>query len=117
MDVTYRSGGNKKEFTCLYDLKISFKDKKVKYLGTNYVLISKSVKINTSTWFSNPSSLGSSAWSTTKIPTEIPTKPVNVHYQAGKTGEKHILFQDLDKNMSIFDQDLTKMISAKEGNW
>ena len=117
METKYRSGFKTRPFNCLYDLKISFKDKKVKYLGTNYILIYKNVRLNSYSWFTNPSSLGSSAWSTTKIPTEIPKKPVNLHYIAGKTGERHMLFQDLDKKMSNFDRDLMKIVNEKEGNW
>lgn len=105
------------EFNCLYDLKFNFKDEKIKYLATNYMLLSKNIKVNSYSWFSNPSSIGSSAWSTTKIPTEVPKKPVNVHYKAGKTSKFHLLFQDLDAKMSLFEIGLIKMLESTNDNW
>ncbi|MBI2258113.1 MAG: hypothetical protein HYU67_04340 [Flavobacteriia bacterium] len=81
------------------------------------MLLYKHVSINTYSWFSNQSPFGSSAWSTTNIPTEIPKKPVNIHFRAGKTKKRYLLFQDLDKNMKVFENGIINTIKAKEDNW
>jgi len=108
---------NTNDFNCLYDLKLSFKDNKIRYYASNFILFNKSVKINTSSWYSNFSKYGSSAWSTTKIPTEVPRKPVGVHFRAGKTKNKHLLFQDIDKKMNVFEKKLVETILFKEKDW
>jgi hypothetical protein len=108
---------NTKEFNCLFDLKISLKDNKIKYDATNFVLIYKYYTISSSSWYSNPTTIGNLGWSTTQIPTEVPKKAVNIHFKAGKTGKHHVLFQDLDCKMTIFEQGLIDMIQAKEDEW
>jgi len=108
---------NTREFNCLYDLKISLKDNKIKYDATNFVLIDKYIALSSSSWYSNPTAIGTLGWSTTFIPTEVPKKAVNIHFKAGKTGKSHLLFQDLDCKITIFEQGLTDMIQAKENEW
>ncbi len=100
------------DFNCVYDLQISVKEEKIKYKATNFILLYKSVRVNSYGWFSSPS-----AWSTTSIPTEIPKKPVNEHFKAGKTHKKYLLFQDLDNKMTIFEQGLIDAVYFKKSNW
>jgi len=106
-----------KLFNCVYDLKVSFKDEKLKYEARNFILLYKNYNVNTTSWLNNSNAFGPAVFSTTKIPTEVPKKPVDVHYRAKKTDKKHLLFQDLNRKMGLFEDGLSKTIQMNEDDW
>jgi hypothetical protein len=111
---------NTKEYNMIYDLKFSFKDGKFKYYANNFFLLPKTLNIKSKGWFTNNNVGGmnlGTMWSTTKIPTEIPKKAVEVHYNAGKTKEKYKLFQDMDAKIFAFEGKLKKVVSGDSKDW
>ncbi|SIS86163.1 hypothetical protein SAMN05421766_104450 [Zobellia uliginosa] len=107
---------NTKEFNCVYDLKINLKDNKIRFQGTNYILLYKDVRINSYSWFGNGSAIGSSAWSTTKIPTDVPKKTVEQFYPR-KTKTRNLLFPGLNRNMTELKTGIVSTVEESEDNW
>lgn len=104
---------NTKKFDCVYDLKVSFKDEKIRYEARDFILLYKNYSVRTTNWLS-----GSGAgFSTTKIPADIPKKPVNSHFKAKKTSKKHLLFQSIDANMNEFHNSLIGAVTSEKEDW
>ena len=108
---------NTKEFDCVYDIEIKIKENKIKYTFTNFVLVYKHYNITTNSWYGNKSDIGSFGWSTTKIPTEIPTRKVDHLYDRGLTKKKRLLFPSMDKNINEFVNGLKNTITENEDDW
>lgn len=120
-DVIYRSHFlfifKTHKYNLLSDIKISFKENKIKYNITNFYLIPKNIKLNTMSWYSKPTNYGMAGWSTTKIPTDIPKKPLEVHYHKTKLKPKYKIFPDVDGDMANFERKLIQTINENEDNW
>ena len=107
---------NHTEYYALYDIKISIKENKIRYNTTNFYLVPKSININSMSWFGSQTKYGSAAWSTTKIPTDVPKRPIEIHLKR-KIKPKNKLFPDIEADMNDFVKKLTATIKEKEDNW
>lgn len=104
------------EYNCLYDLKINIKDEKIRFRATNLVLIPLSIKINSFGLNNNSSGL-SGSWSTTKIPLDIPKISIDKYYRKKLNKDKNLLFNDIENNISSFQESIIKILNEDEDDW
>lgn len=108
---------NNKTKDVIYDLKLSFKDNKVKYKAYNFYIVPKKVNIysiGSAGAIGNSSFIGSSV---TRIPREIPKEPLENLYKSGKNHKRFKIFQDLNKQMGDFGNNLKSFIYKEDDNW
>lgn len=105
------------EKNCLYDLKINIKEGKIRFRGTNFYLIPQSIKINSFGLNSNNSSGINGSWSTTKIPLDIPKISVDNYYRKNLNKDKNLLFNDIEENISDFQDTLKNILNEDEDDW
>jgi hypothetical protein len=89
---------NNTDFSCVFDVKIEFKDNKLKYFASDFVLAYLTESYATLNW--------NDRITAKTLPTLVKTKSVLEHFIAGKTEPKHLLFQNIDQYMVKFEKDL-----------
>jgi hypothetical protein len=95
----------------VYDIVISTKENKIRYRCVNFYTIPSNVKIKTQSWFIERNGFGA-GWSTTKIPTTTPKKPLE---DFRSTNTK--LFANIDSMIVSFQNSLVKTIRDNEDDW
>ncbi|WP_055445195.1 DUF4468 domain-containing protein [Lacinutrix himadriensis] len=106
------------EYNCLYDLKINIKDGKIKFKATNFFLIPLQIKISSfGLGGHNYSSGMSSFWSTTKIPLDVPKISLDQYHRKKMNKDKNLLFDDVEINISSFQETIIKILNEDEDDW
>ena len=100
----------------VYDLKILFKENKIKVFASNFYLIPKQIKLTSYSWMGAPSQYGSGSMTTSKIPSEVPKYHVEIHYPR-KSTPRHLLFPMLNERMSSNFSLLSETIIDKQEDW
>ena len=108
---------NNKTKDVIYDLKLSFKDNKLKFKAYNFYIVPKKINIYS---MGSAGAIGSGAFigsSVTRIPREIPKEALERLYKSGKNHKRFKIFQDLDKQMQDFANNLKIFIETEDNKW
>lgn len=104
-------------YRCVYDIKISIKENKIKFYASNFLLIPENINIKSYSLFGGPSRFGlSGAMSTSKIPTDIPKHKIEKHYP-DKLNDKHLLFPMLNNEITKTISNLKNILTDEEEKW
>jgi len=91
-----------KTYRCIYDIRISIKDHRIRYHNTNYYIIPLHIKLRSyDSWWG--------FGSTTKIPTEVNKTDVNLYWDK-REGLYKKLFERIYAAMGDFENDLMNVI-------
>lgn len=102
---------------CVYDLRFSFKEEKVKVIVINFYLIPENIQIRSRSWWSNPNEFGiGSSMSTTKIPTDVPKTELERYYPR-YTDPDYYIFQSLRKKVTSVLNKFENTVRENEDDW
>ena len=97
-------------------MKIDIKDNKIRVRCSNIYMNHKHIRLNSYSWWSNPKGATTGGFSTTKIPTDVPKKRIEVHYPR-KIKEKYCIFPSLNEKMNKVFDTLNNSILEDDDNW
>jgi hypothetical protein len=98
----------------VYDIIISMKENKMRYRCINFYTIPGDIKIKTQSWFTERSGFGA-GWSTTKIPTTTPKRPLEDF--RNRNAKSDLLFTNIDSMIMNFQKSLIETIKRDEDDW
>ncbi len=96
----------------VYDIVISVKENKLRFRCLNFYSIPSHIKIKSQSWFTERNGFGA-GWSTTKIPTTTPKRPLEDFSEE----KDAMLFNYIDSVMLKFQDTLVRVVSGVGEDW